>query len=511
MTLSSSHDAAALRLLLAARLSRKPRKDPNGTPVPDQGLGILTQDELGRAWAEREGHVVVGVAADTRPGRTPPWFRPALREWVLCGCAWCRNLDDQRGVPKKKRVYDGSKLAQFDGILAYRMDRLSRGSDEDFALIETWASVHSKRFVIVDGPQYPARDDNDYWSWAAARREAFKELETITERCGRAQRQIIATGAVVGKPPLGLAISGEKYGKTLVPTELGRAVVPEAFDRVLAGESMGQVAAWLGEQTGRTFKRKAVRDLIYCATYVGERRNAAGVTVLRCEPLLVTPDGRPDWARFRAAQKMIAAHPRQGPRASDALLSGLVRCGGCGAKMFKHTTTTAGRKYLYYQCDAGCGGRVRLDFAETAVSAIIAQTQDRPVTAVTLVPGNDFESEKQAVREEMAQLPLLGLADEEFDARMKELRAERDRLAQLKPVPAEYACTETGEGTYAQVWARLDTGGRSAFLARQKFRVYAAKDWVRLERGEGDWVWRAHYRRGLGVLDDGDWDEADLG
>jgi len=505
MTTSSSHDDAPLRLLLAARLSRKPRKDANGTPNPDQGIGIQTQDERAREWAQREGHVIVDVAADTRSGTVPPWDRKHLRPWVSCGCTWCRDMDEQRGIPERKRVYDHAKIGQYDGILAFKTDRLSRGDQEDFGLIEAWASRHGKCLVIVDGPRYPARDDSDYWSWQAEKRQAFKELENITERCGRSQGQIARNGAVIGKPPFGLAIEGEKYFKILVPTEQGRRLVPETFDKVIAGESMARIAAWLTEQTGRRFNRKAVRDLIYCTTYLGERRSAAGVTVLRCKPILVTPDGKPDWARFRAAQRMLSAHPRLGPQVSDALLSGLLRCADCEAKMYRHVVKTrTGGRYVYYQCDKHCGGRVRLDFADAAVDAIITQTQDRPVTQIRLIPGNDHEAEKQAVREALDQLPKLGLGRQAEQAERERLWAEQDRLEELEPVPADYEQVETGEGTYAEVWERLDAEGRADFLAKRRFRVYADKDTVRLEKGEGRWTWVAHYDRRLGVLGAGE-------
>jgi hypothetical protein len=91
MTAPSNHDETPLRLLLAARSSRKPRKDANGEPTRDEGLGIQTQDELARKWAEREGHVIVDVAADTASGSVPPWDRKKLRPWVACGCGWCRD------------------------------------------------------------------------------------------------------------------------------------------------------------------------------------------------------------------------------------------------------------------------------------------------------------------------------------------------------------------------------------------------------------------------------------
>ena len=512
MTESSSHDAP-LRLLLAARSSRKPRKDANGEPVPDEGLGIQTQDERARKWAEDEGHVIVDVAADVRSGDVPPWDRPNLRPWVACGCWWCEDQDDKRNLPKRRRVYDSSRIARFDGILAFKMDRLARGDDQDFALIEGWASHHGKKLLIVDGPMWPSRSDSDYWEWAAQRREAYKELVSIKERASRSRAQLTKNKAVIGKPPFGLEAVGPKYYKKIVATEQGRLLIPGAFDRIIAGESMGRVAAWLTAETGRTFSRKAVRDMIYCTTYVGERRNAAGVTVLTCEPLLATPEGKPDWARFRAAQRLLSEHPKRGPRSPGVLLSGgVLRCGaeGCTSAMYRHVASNGKQRYTYYQCGGECGNRARLDWTDAAVDALITATQDRPVAEVRLIPGNDFEAEKAAVREALSQLPLLGLDRRAEQDERERLWAEQDRLEALEPVPAVYEYRETGEGTYAEVWARLDTEGRTAFLARQRFRVYATKQAVRLER-EGERTWHAHYDRELGVIDHRDWDEADLG
>src|SRR5690348_7350986 len=127
-----------LRLVLAARLSRK---GGNG----EDGLGIETQDKRGREWAERQGYVVVAVAADTKSGTVAPWDRKNLRPWVI----------------------DPALMATYDGILAYKNDRLSRGCWSDEARIRQWAEEHGKVLVIVDGPQWPPRHDGDEWAWEA--------------------------------------------------------------------------------------------------------------------------------------------------------------------------------------------------------------------------------------------------------------------------------------------------------------------------------------------------------
>ena len=75
MTDPSNH---GMRLLLAARLSAKPKKDQDGNKH-DAGIGIQIQDERAREWAEREGYEVVATVADTKSGTVAPWDRENLR------------------------------------------------------------------------------------------------------------------------------------------------------------------------------------------------------------------------------------------------------------------------------------------------------------------------------------------------------------------------------------------------------------------------------------------------
>ena len=61
-----------MRLRRAARLSQLQRDGQDG-------IGLTTQDSRGREWAEREGHQIAGVAADTKSGTVAPWDRRNLR------------------------------------------------------------------------------------------------------------------------------------------------------------------------------------------------------------------------------------------------------------------------------------------------------------------------------------------------------------------------------------------------------------------------------------------------
>ena len=104
-----------MRLLLAARLSQLVRGNETG---------IDTQDEDAREWALRNGHTIVGVAADDISGTVSPFRRRNLGPWLT----------------------DPNRVAMYDGILVTKLDRLTRRRDWD---IRQWAEEHGKKILVV--------------------------------------------------------------------------------------------------------------------------------------------------------------------------------------------------------------------------------------------------------------------------------------------------------------------------------------------------------------------------
>ena len=189
-----------VRALIAARLSKLQRGG-------QQGIGIDTQDEKSRAFCEREGMTVVDVVADTKSGTVAPWDRKNLKPWVT----------------------EPEKMAMYNAVVAYKTDRWSRGTQEDFTRIEFWATQNGKRLIIVDGPQYPARADkfdSDYWQWQAEKMAARREWELGRERVVRATDALRRENKFVGRIPWGYVTEGPKYDRRLAATDPGTGVHP---------------------------------------------------------------------------------------------------------------------------------------------------------------------------------------------------------------------------------------------------------------------------------------------
>ena len=75
--------------------------------------------------------------------------------------------------------------------------------------------------------------------------------------------------------------------------------------------------------------------------------------------------------------------------------------------------------------------------------------------AHAIIPGNEAEiaARLEEIRFEIGQLGSADLDDEEYDRRLAELRAERDRVKATEVVPDRVELTETGE-RYSELWAR---------------------------------------------------------
>jgi len=439
--------------IVAARLSRKQANFEYG-----DGLGIDTQDEYSRQYAERENWNVVAVVADTRSGTAAPWDRRNLKPWVT----------------------QPDKLALYDVVIAYKTDRISRGDQEDFARIERWATEHGKRIIIVDGPQYPARDDADYWRWQAEKRLARQEWEQIRERSGRAQKALIIRGKLVGKPPWGYDRIGSKYDKTLVPNDLGRKYIPLIFEHCAEGWSLAKVAAWLDSEgvptaRGDRWSPLTLSGTLRCTTYIGYRRDGAGKTVLKCEPVI-------DVDLFHRANDALASRPKRGPMIAEnrSMLASVLFCAHCFESPMYRIYGGRSRDIFYYRCTGrgtqrkGCGNLIHLEEIDRLVSEAMTRLV-RPIIKLVFIPGNDHSTELKDVEFLLQHLGSQQLSDEEEDAERARLRAERDRI---KALPIESGRTErvdTGE-TYADRWASLTTNvERNDWLRSIGVRVWAWK------------------------------------
>jgi DNA invertase Pin-like site-specific DNA recombinase len=490
------------RWIVAARLSRVAKQHRDRDDVIN---GIATQDERAAEWARAEGHVIVHCTKDPNvSGSVPPWERPELGPWLT----------------------EPDKIIQYDGIVAYAVDRLSR-EYYDLTWLRKWAEAnHKKLYVIKDRLRWP--DDRDGMLWGIFGERAHQEKEDIRERVMRQNDALRAAGKLVGRPPFGYAVEGQKYDRKLVPTAVGREYVPTIFQKMIDGCSQDQIAQWLRDErvepVSGVWWTRTIGTIIRNPVYMGRRcarafippdeveerdgkairyrygknwvsypRWVYGPTIHRCEPLVDAGT----WQRANEALSNVRPKRGRVNVEARAMLSGALYCADCGdSPMYRHNSPSPrkGRDRIpmfYYRCrgrgaqHASCGLMIPLGLVDAAVDGIIRADFDTPVMVKQIIPGNEPEiaARLAEIDFELQQLGSRGLTWAEEDAARAELRAERVRVAATEIIPDDVRPMPTGE-TYRQVWDRTPANERGPWLARNGFKVYASKAEVTVAQGE---------------------------
>jgi len=296
---------------LYARISR----DPSGDM-----LGVTRQLEDCRAEAERRGWKVAEEYVDddtsAYSGNTRPAYERMLRD-----------------------ITDGL----VDAVIVYRMDRLHRRPLELEHFADTCKAAGLTDVVSLQGEFDMGKSDGLFVARLMAS-VAAHESHVKSERIKRKFLQTAETGAPYmggGHRPFGY------QDDRATPHEVEATVFREAAARVLAGETLYSVAAWI-EATGMTGTKgskmtpSALRALLLSPRNYGMRVHQGQIIgVGTWTPLISAEDGE----RLRL---LLTDPKRRTNRAARRyLLSGLLRCGKCGATMKSHPRNGV-RRY-------GCG------------------------------------------------------------------------------------------------------------------------------------------------------------
>ncbi len=443
------------RVLVAARLSR----------VTEQGQSrIERDDQAAEKWATgRDGSTIVAVSKDAGvSGAVSPWKRPSLGKWLT----------------------DPALMATYDEIVASSIDRLGR-SARDLHDLRAWAEDHGKTIRILS-PQLVWPPDPDDFSgpivWDVLSRVAEIELRLIKKRVAEQRATLRDAGALVGKPPFGYVVTGEKGGKSLV---LDPALVPVLrgmIDRALAGDSFLSICRWLDEEgvptpRGDKWSPKSVTNALRNPALKGRRYEGdPPKVVLKFDGLLTSTQF--DTLQFALDKR---PHRRGSVTSSTATLTGVIECEGCGGPMYRirsATTHKDGTKNVltYYRCKgtdiepSKCANMIPLDDIESWVDLWF--TADGPfarteIIETTVVPGDDHKAEVEEIEAEIREVDL-DAAD--WIEQAQALRSERARLLALPTEAAQVVERPTGR-TVGEVWLTLDDEARRAYLLAAGVKV----------------------------------------
>lgn len=348
--------------------------------------------------------------------------------------AWKRD----RRRPAWDAMLEAIKDGEVDAIIVYHGDRLVR-QPWDLELLLRLADERRLQLASVSGMRDLSSAD-DRFILRVEVAQACRESDNISRRTRRGWEARAAKGLPIGggKRPFGF----EADGKTIRKAEAD--VLAEAAERLLAGQTLGGVLAWMNSVSttsqGNRWTGRALKQLLVSPRVAG-LVVAAGKTYQAVWEPIISPETQ---AELKALLETKAQQqPHRGSERRH-LLSGIAECSKCGGPMSTKPAGGRNRKTTrIYFCRACKSMGRNVEHLDAYVIGRVLRVVNDPgfleeLTAETADSGlgveiATLERRREQTREQLSQLadhpelsPELILRSlESFDRKISELRARQ--------------------------------------------------------------------------------------
>ena len=384
---------------------------------------------------------------------------------------WIEELDESGADNKRpgwNKAIEMVTSGKVEAFAVWNLSRFSRSVADGAAAIRKIESAGGKFFSA-------AGDSGDSSPGGQFQRNVFLamaeyERETKKEGFEIAQIQAIERGVFIGsRIPTGYTRNAET--RRLEPNEMA-PVMTKLFEMRAAGESWAALLRYFVAHGGpATSSRQAIQNMIANPTYLGWSRHGQKLNE-KAHPPLVSE------RLFEMANKKMVSRAHTGKAAAESLLSGLVRCDGCGKAM---VTTTSGHGTLSYRCqntlcEARASCRVR-DLDTEVVARLHAYW--RTYRNAFIERTESTEAEVKADIEEARKL----LADAKYLLEKFESN-KREYLKALEPAEyAEQLSSFRSDATEAQLALEMAESRQTEPAAKENV-ADLWDDWTHQDRKE---------------------------
>lgn len=373
--------------------------------------------------------------------------------------------------PAMAELIEAIRGGKVDRVVVYKLDRLSRSQKDTLYLIEDVFLPHAVDFVSINEN---IDTGSPYGRAMIGILSAFAQLEreNIFLRTRMGMRERVKQGYWPGGGKIPFGYDYDAAQGILVPNR-DADTVREIYARYLAGQSAGRIARELGlryEQLVRQIlSRESNTGVI---VYKGERYPG------RHEPLI-------DRETFARAQRRLSRAGQPRAASGGKLLTGLLVCGHCGAKMRYQKWGGAGDKLVCYSRDkskphlvhdAACPNR---GVMAREVEAVVRRDLARLAAAPVKEPDRDGEQAACRRACDRASRRL---------RRLYELYAEGEDDTLRESIARARQDKERAEQALAQACLRAD---RRADAGLQEALCTVGTEWDRLTAEERQRLVRA--------------------
>jgi DNA invertase Pin-like site-specific DNA recombinase len=396
--------------------------------------------------------------------------------------------------PGYSRLLAALEAGGVDVVVAWHPDRLHRSPKE----LETFIDLIEKTGAQVATVQAGELDLSTAAGRMTARivgSVARHESEQKSERMKRQREQ----AALQGRPHGGPRSYG--YDETgLQVVEVEATLIREVAHRLLAGEGVNPVARDLNARgfrtvTGKEWTAQVLRQLMLAPRLAGLRVHRGQVVGPASWPPILDR-GQHEQLTARFGQKRRAGRP------PTALLTGLIVCGTCGARLQQSASRRDYRRYACHRAPGrdACGAvSIRADQTEELVIETVLQRLDTSALAALAAATPESLEDVAALEARMAELAdaygrgLVNMSEwmrarAPLEEQLERARHARDAAARSEPVLREFKA-----GRLRRAWPTLSLEERRKILGAVVERIASAPA-ERRARWDADrvtMVWRA--------------------
>jgi site-specific DNA recombinase len=405
----------------------------------------------------------------------------ADRRWQV-GAEYVDNdVSAFSGKPRREyaRMLADLESGARDAVIVYNLDRLHRRPVELEEFVGLCERVGVSQVATVTADIDLGNDDGLFMARIFA---AFAAKES-GRKSARVRRKLLQN-AEQGLPHGSVRPFGYEPDKMTI-RESEAAAVREMVNRYLAGQSLLSLTVWLNESgvapaVATSWQTSAVRQILCSGRIAGVREHRGQVIGPAKWPAIITPA-----ERDRILARVAARAVTKTRAARTYLLSGMLRCGRCGNRLFSQARhTNPDNRVRRYVCLKGPdhGGCGRLTVVAEPVEALLTKAVltrlDSPHLAEVLAgkssPDHDVAALAASVEAHQARLDeLAGLyAEGAISARewivardpitARITQARRD-IAAATDTTAIFELAGTG-GILREQWPDVDLGRQQAII-----------------------------------------------
>lgn len=274
------------------------------------------------------------------------------------------GMNERIGLLKALKLIQNKNI---DYLVVWKLSRLSRKVADVVKITERLDNNNTYLVSIKDNIDTSSPMGKPFLYIASIFAEMERDSMIVQVKGGMAEK------AREGRWNGGISPLGyDLVNKELVINEAEAEIVKKIYSDYLKGEGYKTIAKNLNDKGYKTrkdfpFSGNSIKDILRNPTYAGKirwgklknwgKKNADGERKREYNDDMIIVDGIHqaiiDLETFKQVQELIEGNPRHHVKrfTSNHILSGLLRCPGCGSGMSIQRVKNKGNTYFYYSCN----------------------------------------------------------------------------------------------------------------------------------------------------------------